>query len=232
MSEGYWFNVRKRREILQVLKSKKYIFLYGINYRLFLALNKGIFFYISWGRKLLSAQNNKKKISFGLQNPYSKDKVIHSLNIMKSLNQKVSGMVYFPKHYNSAAIFQSILKVKLIIAIYLDKLSGVTCLKWNTYSEKIKINFIHPIFLKRTSFNLPGVTLVLNIETHTSNSLPVMFDIARKTGWNSHCDNTMSQQSFNLVHTELFFSFLSFKSLQYYLWLDCTANSFPTSLIE
>ena len=29
--------------------------------------------------------------------------------------------------YDSAAIFQSVLKVKLIISIYLDKLSGVTC---------------------------------------------------------------------------------------------------------
>ena len=94
---------------------------------------------------------------------------------------------------------------------------------WNTYSEKIKINFIHSIFLKRTSFNLPGVTLVLNIETHTSNSLPVMFDIARKTGRNSHCASTMSQQSFNLVHTELFlfFSFLQKFAILLVTWLHC-----------
>ena len=57
---------------------------------------------------------------------------------------------------------------------------------------------------------LIGQTLV-HIETHTSNSLYVMFDIARKTGRTSHCANTMSQQSFNLVHTELFFSFFPSK---------------------
>ena len=101
------------------------------------------------------------------------------------------------------------------------------------FIEKIKINFeiLALILFEKNKFQFTRCNFS-NVEVHTCNSLSVMFDIARKTGRISHCANTMSQQSFNLVHTELFSFFLSFKSLQYYLWLDCTANSFHTYLIN
>ena len=71
------------------------------------------------------------------------------------------------------------------------------CQEWATIQNIMILHTVFPVcfeketyhfqsllklFLKRKSFNLPGVTLVLHIETHTSNSLSVMFDIARKTG--------------------------------------------------